>query len=85
MWAASPPGRGGTTDVPAEEELRRVAARDRGLVQAYPALIISIDTVKASVARAALEAGAAIVNDVSGLRLDPDMAAPWRGDGPESS
>jgi len=42
-------------------------------VRAYPALILSIDTVKAEVARAALDAGAAVVNDVSALRLDPAM------------
>ena len=67
------PGR--ETDVPAEEELRRVLPTIDGLVKAYPALLISIDTVKAGVARAALDTGVAIVNDVSGLRLDPDMAA----------
>jgi dihydropteroate synthase len=67
------PGR--ETDVPVEEELRRVLPTIESLVKAYPSILISIDTVKASVARAALEAGAAIVNDVSGLRLDPDMAA----------
>jgi dihydropteroate synthase len=47
----------------------------QALVRAHPDLVISIDTVKASVARAALEAGAAAVNDVSALRLDPAMAA----------
>ena len=36
---------------------------------------MSIDSVKASVAKAALDAGAAVVNDVSGLRLDPEMAS----------
>jgi dihydropteroate synthase len=41
----------------------------------YPDLVLSIDTVKARVARAALDAGAAAVNDVSALRLDPDMGA----------
>jgi dihydropteroate synthase len=67
------PGR--TADVPAEEELRRVLPAIETLVKAYPTILISVDTVKASVARAALEAGAAIVNDVSALRLDPDMPA----------
>jgi dihydropteroate synthase len=66
------PGR--TEDVPAEEELRRVVPVVEALARAYPTLIISIDTVKASVASAALESGAAIVNDVSALRLDPAMA-----------
>ena len=67
------PGR--TEDVPAEEELRRVLPVIEALARRYPALIISIDTVKAAVARAALDAGAAVVNDVSALRLDPAMAA----------
>ncbi|HJR15364.1 MAG TPA: dihydropteroate synthase [Gemmatimonadales bacterium] len=67
------PGR--TEDVPADEELRRVIPVIEALARNYPELIISIDTVKASVAHAALEAGAAVVNDVSALRLDPAMAS----------
>ena len=66
------PGR--TEDVPAEEELRRVIPVVQELAGRYPELVISIDTVKASVAKAAIEAGAAVVNDVSALRLDPSMA-----------
>jgi dihydropteroate synthase len=66
------PGR--TSIVPVEEELRRVVPVIEALVADNPSLIISVDTVKAAVARAALDAGAAIVNDVSGLRLDPAMA-----------
>ena len=64
-----------TSEVPAEEELRRVVPVIEALVRAYPTLLVSIDTVKAAVARAALEAGAAIVNDISALRLDPAMAS----------
>jgi dihydropteroate synthase len=67
------PGR--TEEVPAAEELRRVIPVIQALVRSYPELVISIDTVKASVARAAVDAGAAVVNDVSALRLDPAMAA----------
>ncbi|MGH7508715.1 MAG: dihydropteroate synthase [Gemmatimonadales bacterium] len=66
------PGR--SEDVPAEEELRRVVPVVESLARSYPDLIISIDTVKAGVARAALDLGAAVVNDVSALRLDPAMA-----------
>ncbi len=66
------PGR--TEDVPAEEELRRVVPVVAELARRYPELVISIDTVKASVAKAAIDAGAAVVNDVSALRLDPSMA-----------
>ena len=60
--------------VPLEEELRRVLP----VIEAVAPEInvpISIDTYKASVARAALEAGATIINDISALRFDPDMAA----------
>jgi dihydropteroate synthase len=46
----------------------------RAVREACPATPISIDTVKATVAAAALDAGVAAVNDVSGLRLDPAMA-----------
>jgi dihydropteroate synthase len=67
------PGR--SSDVPVEEELRRVVPVVEALVRDHPKLLISIDTVKASVARAALESGAAIVNDVSAFRLDPAMAS----------
>ncbi|HEX2610698.1 MAG TPA: dihydropteroate synthase [Gemmatimonadales bacterium] len=67
------PGR--TTEVPLDEELRRVIPIVRRLLQEFPDLMISVDTVKAGVARAALDAGVAIINDVSALRLDPAMAA----------
>ena len=49
------------------------------LVRGYPALLLSMDTVKAAVARAALDAGAAVVNDVSALRLDPAHGQRRRG------
>jgi dihydropteroate synthase len=69
--------RPGAEPVSAEEELRRVQAVIAGLGEvdwgrARPQ--ISIDTTKASVARAALEAGASLVNDVSALRGDREMA-----------
>ncbi len=73
------PGR--ETDVPLDEELRRVVPVVEALVRAFPRLIISVDTVKAAVARAALEAGAAVVNDVSAFRLDPAMAGTVAGSG----
>jgi dihydropteroate synthase len=60
--------------VPAAEERRRVVPVIEALVRAHPDLVISVDTVKSEVARAALDAGAAIVNDVSAFRLDPAMA-----------
>ena len=62
-------------NVPLEEELGRVVPVIEALVRAFPALLISVDTVKSAVASAAISAGAAVVNDVSAFRLDPGMAA----------
>ena len=59
--------------VSAQEELRRVLPVIAGVKKERPAAVISIDTYKAHVARAAVEAGAEIVNDVSGLQWDPSM------------
>ena len=71
--------RPGAEPVPAGEELRRVipvVERLSAEIDSIPTRPqISIDTSKAPVARAALEAGASIVNDVSALRADPEMAA----------
>jgi dihydropteroate synthase len=64
--------RPGADPVDAEEELRRVVPVIRGLRDAGSD--ISVDTSKAPVAAAALEAGATIVNDVTALRADPQMA-----------
>jgi dihydropteroate synthase len=60
--------------VSAEEELRRVMPVVMELLRQRPQAIVSIDTYKARVARAAVEAGAEIANDVSGLRWDAEMA-----------
>jgi dihydropteroate synthase len=65
--------RPGARPVPADEELERVLPVIRALRGAV-SIPISIDTTKASVARAALAQGADIVNDISALRFDPDMA-----------
>ncbi|MGA2452424.1 MAG: dihydropteroate synthase [Solirubrobacteraceae bacterium] len=68
--------RPGAEPVSAEEELRRVLPVLEGIAaQAWPAAPpqISIDTSKAAVARAAIAAGASIVNDVSALRADHAM------------
>jgi len=59
--------------VSAEEELRRVLPVITELQKLRPDAVISIDTYKATVARAAIAAGAEIVNDVSGLRFDSQM------------
>jgi dihydropteroate synthase len=60
--------------VSAEEELKRVLPVVAALKKQRPNAVISIDTYKASVARAAAAAGAEIVNDVSALRWDAQMA-----------
>jgi dihydropteroate synthase len=65
--------RPGAEPVAAEEELRRVVPVIRGLSDSERE--ISVDTSKAAVAAAALDAGATIVNDVTALRGDPEMAA----------
>ena len=65
--------RPGSVAVNTEEELRRVIPVIEGLVK-HTNLPISIDTYKAVVAEAALDAGASMVNDVWGLRMDPKMA-----------
>jgi dihydropteroate synthase len=60
--------------VGADEELRRILPVIEGLKRAKPEISISVDTYKAAIARAAVAAGAEIVNDVSGLTWDPEMA-----------
>lgn len=65
--------RPGSAPVLAQEEKKRVLPVIERLAQGTNALI-SIDTTKAEVARAALAAGAAMVNDISGLRFDAEMA-----------
>lgn len=63
--------RPGAAAVSVEEELARTEPVVRAL--AADGIVVSIDTTKATVARAAVEAGAAIVNDVSAGALDPDL------------
>jgi dihydropteroate synthase len=59
--------------VPEAVELERVVPVVEALVRRHPSLLLTVDTVKAGVARAALDAGAAAINDVSALRLDPEL------------
>jgi len=66
--------RPGSERVTPEEEARRVVPVLEGIVAERPEAIVSIDTYRAGIAEAALEAGASIVNDVSALRGDPRMA-----------
>jgi dihydropteroate synthase len=69
--------RPGADPVSAEQELTRVTPVLEGLADAglLDRVQVSIDTCKASVAAAALDAGASLVNDVSAFRADPQMAA----------
>jgi dihydropteroate synthase len=67
--------RPGATAVGAADEIRRIGPVVRAVRAAHPATPLSIDTVKADVADVAIAAGAAIVNDVSGFRLDAGMAS----------
>jgi dihydropteroate synthase len=67
--------RPGSQPVDAEEEKRRVLPVIRAIASEFPDALISIDTCKAAVAGEALRAGAHIINDVWGLRADPELAA----------
>ena len=61
---------GGGEPISAEEETGRVVPVIEALAARFPAVPLSVDTTKSEVARAALDAGAAIVNDISALRFD---------------
>ena len=65
--------RPGAVDVGSKEELSRLLPCLQSIRAAHPQVILSVDTFRASVARAALEAGADWINDVSGGRRDPAM------------
>ncbi len=77
--------RPGADPVPVQAELERVLPVVEGLARSDVAARarVSIDTAKAAVAEAALAAGAAVVNDVSAFRGDPEMAAVVAGAGVE--
>lgn len=65
--------RPGADPVSLEEELSRVIPAIKIIVNHYPDIILSVDTFRSEVAAQAVRAGASIVNDVSGGRLDPKM------------
>ncbi|WP_138756002.1 dihydropteroate synthase [Paenibacillus sinopodophylli] len=67
--------RPGFEPVSLEEEVRRIVPVIRAVRQALPHMPLSIDTYKAETARQALEAGAHIINDIWGLKGDPNMAS----------
>jgi dihydropteroate synthase len=65
--------RPGSEPLGLEEERRRVIPVIKALRQEFPDALISVDTYKALLAQEALEAGAQIINDVWGLRADPEL------------
>ncbi|OEK05453.1 dihydropteroate synthase [Roseivirga misakiensis] len=65
--------RPGADDISPAEELERVVEPIKSISQRFPEAIISIDTFRAEVAKAAVDAGATMVNDVSGGNLDNKM------------
>ncbi len=64
----------GAPQVEADEERRRILPVIEAITDRFPEVIISVDTYKPIVARDALEAGASIVNDVTGLRRGSELA-----------
>jgi dihydropteroate synthase len=68
-------GSAGAPAVSAEEEQARLLPVIQGILKARPNTVVSVDTYKAATARAALDAGAEIVNDVSGFLWDAEMAS----------
>lgn len=66
--------RPGSDPVSADEEINRTVPVIKVAVKKYPELFFSIDTTKYEAAKAALDAGAHVVNDVSGLRHHPEKA-----------
>ncbi len=67
--------RPGAQPVTADEEIERVVPVVRSIIAKFPAAFLSVDTYRASVAEAALQAGARMVNDVWGFKADPDLSA----------
>ena len=65
--------RPGSEAVEAEEEQARVVPVIEALRKAYPEAVLSIDTYRASTARAAIKAGADIINDISAMEADEEM------------
>ncbi|SRX54048.1 Dihydropteroate synthase [Aequorivita sp. CIP111184] len=65
--------RPGADEISEKEEIRRVVEAIKSILKKFPETIISIDTFRSEVAKKAVEAGAAIINDVSGGTLDAEM------------
>jgi dihydropteroate synthase len=65
--------RPGAADIPDEVERQRAVSAVTAICKAFPSAIVSVDTFRSAVARACLEAGASMVNDISGGEQDPEM------------
>lgn len=65
--------RPGADDISTQEELTRTVRATELILKNFPEILISIDTFRASVAKANIEAGAALINDISGGTLDKEM------------
>ena len=63
----------GAEEVSEEEEIERTAPVIEKIIEKFPDLILSVDTFRGNVAREAVKAGVAIINDVSGFELDHNM------------
>ncbi|MFT5762041.1 MAG: dihydropteroate synthase, partial [Polaribacter sp.] len=65
--------RPGAKHISEEEELQRIVPIIELLVHHFPEILISVDTFRSNVAQKTIEAGAAIINDVSGGKMDSEM------------
>ena len=65
--------RPGATDISQQVEINRVIPAIKAIIKAFPKTLISIDTFRSEVAKQAVNAGACMVNDISGGKLDPQM------------
>jgi len=65
--------RPGARDIPMQEEKKRIIDAIQGILSNFPNAVISVDTFRAEVAHSAIEAGASLVNDISGGTLDDRM------------
>ncbi len=65
--------RPGATHISEEEELKRIVPVVNLLVKKFPEIIISVDTFRSKIAQETIQAGAAIINDISGGQMDANM------------
>ncbi len=65
--------RPGAADITVDEELKRILPVVEMLLKEFPEALLSIDTFRSEVARKSIEAGAAVINDISGGSLDKEM------------